>query len=1077
MMIIQFNPLGVITSVDTSNASFRQGSKGEVIQAVFADKSNSTHVAKINFTRPDGTAVQNLIMSPDPSNQSAFLFELDDLWFLAISGNATMTIFLYNASNVIQAQGQVTIPIESTDYDGEPTITITQYDSLLAALARKLGMPSSSLRVDELPEIGIADIFYVVHDDPNDTTRVNIYVWNSTTREYIWVGSNELDLNKYYTEEQGQAFEEEIDQRITNVENTFNGSPKGVYATLEALQTAYPTGTTGIYVVSGNGHWYYWNGSAWADGGAYQTSQGIVPNTRKVGIADLQDDITNDELVESVTDYEFDNPSELNDAYLEQSVNKYNPALQTTETISPHYYVDGYPYSETTYDTAWNCTNVFKIKPNTTYYIKVFGISADNGKPWGYITNGIFFYDKNMNYISKSGDNSFTTPTNAVFARFNYRIFEGMSLGKLNLSCMLVESSTEPSEYIAYKHETAIEKSSKNEGLALTIGDELTDFEVFDDDDDRNVYNASAWTESNVVSGKVYQNGIEIGSQYGAHTGFFEILPNTQYTIGLVPVFGSCTLPSYDFDVVMSFFDTNKNYLGQVLKTQPTFTTPKGTKYAIVNLQYNIDGITFEIVNGRCVIYKGGTLPSTYKQYKPIVETKDKIYEINDTLEDYDEHLYSYQIIDNLSYTYNKCWTLFLRDFFDAGWAYTIIDLSQYDIKSFNAKTVTNHNCPGLVFFNGDPLNGGTYIGKALAAPKTGTEETVVGTDIAIPEGCTHVLYQYIGTYASQVYILGKQFINLDSVNQKAPIYATWSKTNTKLTANTRFDANRDLVIELGKRGPNNIFDFKTWSFVQNSENTYYPLVASTGQLYKSNGTDFFGPWIVGVVNNKNGDNVGSGYFTGGNHNYINTGSMDSAATGRTVSVEVRIDGSLCDSFNGYCSRIDIYWVNRVQSYDTTKQDGSGREVIEERYHMSFDGHTWKVEGNPIALEDISARVYYGLQFSTFGTLGATNKIEYYGDDKDSKYATNETSQSSSKNCLGMFQNDVANNFRLKMFIDTSKGAGRGGLNTYDYSAFYNDYGKGYCNLINGSSGKAINEGESIYFEGSYTFEPILDGE
>ena len=273
MMIIQYNSLGVITSVDTSNASFRQGSKGEVIQAVFAGKSNSNHVAKINFTRPDGTAVQNLIMSPDPSDQSAFLFELDDLWFLAISGIATMTIFLYNASNVIQAQGQVTIPIESTDYDDEPTITQTQYDSLLTALAGKLGMPVSSLRVDELPEEGTTGVFYVIHDDPNDTTRVNIYVWNSTTREYIWVGSNELDLNKYYTKQEGQAFETQVGNRIAGVENQVqqaaSGSPKGVYATLEALQAAYPTGTSGIYLVSANGHWYYWNGSAWADGGQY----------------------------------------------------------------------------------------------------------------------------------------------------------------------------------------------------------------------------------------------------------------------------------------------------------------------------------------------------------------------------------------------------------------------------------------------------------------------------------------------------------------------------------------------------------------------------------------------------------------------------------------------------------------------------------------------------------------------------------------------------------------------------------------------------------------------------------------
>lgn len=49
-----------------------------------------------------------------------------------------------------------------------------------------------------------------------------------------------------------------------------DGSPRGVYANLSALQTAFPTGTSGVYLTSDNGHWHYWNGTAWADGGVYQ---------------------------------------------------------------------------------------------------------------------------------------------------------------------------------------------------------------------------------------------------------------------------------------------------------------------------------------------------------------------------------------------------------------------------------------------------------------------------------------------------------------------------------------------------------------------------------------------------------------------------------------------------------------------------------------------------------------------------------------------------------------------------------------------------------------------------------------
>ena len=54
-----------------------------------------------------------------------------------------------------------------------------------------------------------------------------------------------------------------------------DGSPKGVYASLSALQTAYPSGSSGVYLTSDNGHWYYWNGSAWTDGGIYHSSEDV----------------------------------------------------------------------------------------------------------------------------------------------------------------------------------------------------------------------------------------------------------------------------------------------------------------------------------------------------------------------------------------------------------------------------------------------------------------------------------------------------------------------------------------------------------------------------------------------------------------------------------------------------------------------------------------------------------------------------------------------------------------------------------------------------------------------------------
>lgn len=149
-------------------------------------------------------------------------------------------------------------------------LTFNQYQLILALLSTKIGYPTKVVRVNELPEIGLDNYIYVVQE--NETLH-NVYIWNGKTNEYVFIGSNEIDLGAYYTKEEGEEFESEIDARVTSVENELSsvasGSPKGVYATLSDLQSAYPTGTSGIYVVTADGHWYYWNGSAWTDGGQY----------------------------------------------------------------------------------------------------------------------------------------------------------------------------------------------------------------------------------------------------------------------------------------------------------------------------------------------------------------------------------------------------------------------------------------------------------------------------------------------------------------------------------------------------------------------------------------------------------------------------------------------------------------------------------------------------------------------------------------------------------------------------------------------------------------------------------------
>lgn len=72
-----------------------------------------------------------------------------------------------------------------------------------------------------------------------------------------------------------KADEAEIKAMLNNI---LDGSPKGTYPSISALRTAKPTGDKGIFITTDNGHWNYWNGSSWADGGSYQSPIEGVPN-------------------------------------------------------------------------------------------------------------------------------------------------------------------------------------------------------------------------------------------------------------------------------------------------------------------------------------------------------------------------------------------------------------------------------------------------------------------------------------------------------------------------------------------------------------------------------------------------------------------------------------------------------------------------------------------------------------------------------------------------------------------------------------------------------------------------------
>lgn len=280
-------------------------------------------------------------------------------------------IYQIYGTPTIQTTGSIKLSIAyAPTFIGSGQTENVTLQRVLAELSTKLGIRQETLHVEELPIVGNPNVWYVVNDDPNDPTKANIYIWNAVTQTYVWVGDNTLDLGNYYTQEQGEQFESDIDNRVTSVENELSsvasGSPKGVYATLSDLETAYPTGTTGIYVVSASGHWYYWNGNTWTDGGVYQASE-IGDNS--VFVESLND-VT--KLVNQL-EYKFDDNLFTTEDCIDGQFYQYDGALITNTSVS--------------------CTKLIDIKDYTKLLFCLYDYNQD------VIPHQVTFWDENGQYM------------------------------------------------------------------------------------------------------------------------------------------------------------------------------------------------------------------------------------------------------------------------------------------------------------------------------------------------------------------------------------------------------------------------------------------------------------------------------------------------------------------------------------------------------------------------------------------------------------------------------------------------------------------------------------------------------
>lgn len=186
---------------------------------------------------------------------------------------------------------------------------------------------------------------------------------------------------------------------------------KESYATLTALQTAYPTGNAYNHSVLSDGMIYTWNGSAWV-------STQIQANG--TGIAD-----------KSLTPKKLDRfylPSVIGKNLFDKSVALKDKGIQVANGTVVD--IEGYYVSD-----------FVAVAPGTNYFLKYSGWSA--------------FYDVNKVYISGGAYNGFTPPANASFFRF--------TTTTANLDTQQLEVGTSATAYEPYRMQLAPGEIDKSE--------------------------------------------------------------------------------------------------------------------------------------------------------------------------------------------------------------------------------------------------------------------------------------------------------------------------------------------------------------------------------------------------------------------------------------------------------------------------------------------------------------------------------------------------------------------------------------------------------------------------------------
>lgn len=345
-----------------------------------------------------------------------------------------------------------------------------------------------------------------------------------------------------------------------------SGSPKGTYATLAALQTAFPTGTTGVYIVTADGKLYSYIASAWTAGGIYQAT-GIAPGS----------------IINNMLDLDAIGTSKIQ--HMVESVN-----LLNDRKIISGYYVDSAGVLQTT--SVYSVTDYIYVDPSTQYKVS-----------WAVDTSKCaVYYDKNKAFLGYTVvvggglDYAITTHANAKFMRVNI-------LDTKKIGFMIVKGTTMPGAFVPY--------SLIVDGLSV-----ITSYSSLDADlqgrinvvgpervqgflPSANLLNPNTITPGYVVTSSA---GPTVNATFGL-SDFIKVVPSTAYAV------------SRTYSVFVAFYTDSKTFIttmnvGNIIGY--TFSTPVNAEYMRINI-LNSYATNFMVV-------AGAVIPVTFVPYGAAID-------------------------------------------------------------------------------------------------------------------------------------------------------------------------------------------------------------------------------------------------------------------------------------------------------------------------------------------------------------------------------------------------------------------------------------------------------------------------